>query len=180
MGDLIFLIGFRAVGKTTIGKELADRLGFEFVDTDMEICRQQNATVRQIVDQSGWPKFRRLEAQALARVAGQEGKVIATGGGAILHRTFWAEVDRRAFVVWLRADRATLVARIRQDEASKELRPSLTGLDSCAEIDRVLAEREPLYQQTAHLAIHTDQLAIPEAVARIERQFKIKREQLEK
>ena len=84
---LIFLVGPRACGKTTVGRTLARRLGLPFVDTDHFLHHQTGRTVAQIVAAEGWPGFRRLESEALRATAGlhqTSGAVIATGGGMVL------------------------------------------------------------------------------------------------
>lgn len=167
MIDKIFLIGFRAVGKTTVGRCLAERLGYQFLDTDELIGRQAGSSVQEIVDRLGWDHFRCLEDEALLTAAQGRARVVATGGGAILHRQTWARIGGEGMVVWLKADLAELTRRLQGDPCTACLRPSLGGGDIYAELAEILAVRTPLYKQTADLEIDTSQLAVAEIVENI-------------
>lgn len=164
MDTPIFLIGYRAVGKTTVGKKLADRLVCSFLDTDQMISLRKGGSIRSIVDKEGWEEFRRLEKQVLTEFAHGNNCVVATGGGAIMHREQWRELRQNSLVVWLTASAETLIDRLRQDANTTECRPSLTGKESMTEVYDLLAEREPLYQESAHLTIDTERYTIDEAV----------------
>jgi len=151
----IFLIGYRGAGKTTIGRMLAKTLDRDFVDTDQLVCRNSGQEIATIVAQEGWDGFRRREAQALGEAAAGSGRVVATGGGAVLHRQVWQQIGKKVFVVWLHADIAILAERLKPSDAAGEVRPSLTGRDIRDEIVDVLAERLPLYQDLADLTVDT-------------------------
>lgn len=167
MQGSVYLVGGRAVGKSSIGVELARRLDCEFLDTDRLITEQKGASVAAIVTDEGWQEFRRCEQEVLAALKGRTGCVVATGGGAILHRELWSELKQEGLVVWLTADLDILCHRIRGDRLSETLRPSLTGKDTCAELAEVMAERGPLYRQTADMVIDTGKLTVAQAVQRI-------------
>lgn len=167
MKERVFLIGFRAVGKTTIGKNLADRLGFTFVDTDTLICEKKGATVNAIVQAEGWDGFRRCEEEILQGLETRSRCVIATGGGAILHQQLWPVLKERGFVVWLTADPDVICQRIQADSVTDDQRPSLTGRGVCAEIREILAVREPLYRQAADLIVDTGKQGIAEIIDEI-------------
>ena len=164
MDNLIFLIGFRAVGKTTVGQELAVRLGYDFLDTDQIICQRKGSSIETIVREEGWEGFRALESQILTELAGYSYYVVATGGGAVMHRGPWRILRQNSLVVWLTASPDVLISRLNQDEGSGDSRPSLTGRDVASEIHDILAEREPLYQKTAHLTIATEGLNVTDIV----------------
>ncbi len=167
MKDIIFLIGFRAVGKTTIGRRLADRLGFAFLDTDLLICEKKGGTVNAIVQAEGWDGFRRCEQEVLRGLVDQSRCVIATGGGAVLHQPLWPLLKEHGHVVWLTADPDIICQRIQADSATDGLRPSLSGKAVCAEVREILAIREPLYRETADMIVDTDTLSVVEVVDRI-------------
>ncbi len=171
MDNLIFLIGFRAVGKTTVGKELAVRLGFDFLDTDQIICQRKGASIETIVKEGGWHRFRHLESEVLSGLAVCSNCVVATGGGAIMHRRPWQVLRQSSLVVWLTALPDVLISRFRQDEGSVENRPSLTGRDISSETLDILVKREPLYRETAHLVIDTGMLNVSEIVDRIQQAY---------
>ena len=154
----IILIGYRACGKTSVGTLLARQLGWELLDLDAEIVRRTGSEIRELVASRGWDHFRALERELLQEVAGRHRLVVATGGGAVLHREVWPALRQGSLVVWLRADPAAIAARLSADPVSSRQRPALTDQGLLAEIDEVLAQREKLYRQTADLAIDTTTL----------------------
>ncbi len=168
MAECVFLIGCRGVGKSSVGGELAQRLGYDFLDTDTLIEEKKKSSVASIVAQEGWQEFRKVENDVLAALKGRRRCVVATGGGAILHRDIWLELKKQGLVVWLTADLATLCDRLQGDKKSAMLRPSLTGKDICQELNDILTERSPLYEETADLVIDTGKLTVIEAVRAIE------------
>ncbi len=161
---MIFLIGYRGVGKTTLGQQLATRLGYGFVDTDQVICEKKGKPVRTIVEDFGWDEFRRCEAAALKELSGKGKHVVATGGGAILHRDIWRKLREEATVIWLTAERDVLFRRLAGDSSTVEMRPSLTGQGVYKEMEEVLSKREPLYAETSHLKIDTGKMSVDEAI----------------
>jgi shikimate kinase len=171
MDNRIFLIGYRAVGKTTVGRELARAEGLDFFDTDQIICQKRDSSIAAIVREEGWEGFRRMEREVLQDLAGRGSCVVATGGGAILHRDIWDMLKFRSLIVWLSASDEVLVDRFRQDAGSDENRPSLTGEGACVEFLDVLRQREPLYRATAHVEIDTGLLDVPGIVHRIQQEY---------
>ena len=167
MKESIYLIGGRAVGKSSIGAKLAHSLGYKFLDTDTLITEKCGYSVAEIVSSEGWQVFREYEKQVLSRLIPIKSCVVATGGGAILHRELWRELKNKAEVVWLMADSAILCARIAEDQLSAAQRPSLTGKDICQELEDILAERSALYRETADCIIDTGKMTIDEAVRKI-------------
>jgi shikimate kinase len=163
----LVLIGGRACGKTSVGKALALALERPFVDLDEVLVAQAGCSIAELVSASGWPEFRRREKELVAHYAGLSGQVLAPGGGVVLDPENVSNLREHGLVIWLTADPAILGQRLRGDQGSQEFRPSLTGDDPVAEMARVLAEREPLYQAAAHLVIDTTGLSIPEVVKSI-------------
>ncbi len=153
--DRVVLTGFRATGKSLVGQLLAEMLGYRFIDTDEEIAARMQSSVAAFVRDHGWPAFRKLEKELLARLVQMKKVVIATGGGAILHEKEWQELRKSSLVVWLQADARTIRNRLRSDPVSPAQRPSLTGGSSQDEVEAVLAEREPRYLEGSDMAIET-------------------------
>ncbi|HFQ89171.1 MAG TPA: shikimate kinase [Desulfobulbus sp.] len=151
----LVLTGFRATGKSVLGRELARRLGYGFLDTDELLCRRLGCAVAEYVALHGWQGFREQERLLLAELAGSRELVIATGGGAILHHPQWQRLRQGAVVVWLQADAETIVRRMATDRATAGQRPSLTGADPATETRALLAERTPLYAAGSDLAVDT-------------------------
>ncbi len=149
--SILFLVGARASGKTTIGKALAKSLGLPFVDTDQHMLRGVGLTVEQIVAAEGWPGFRNRESRALQEVAELHaaGGVVSTGGGMVLAEENRLLMRQRGMVVFLDAPVQTLAERLSRNPVATQ-RPSLTGKGLIEEIGQVLEERRHLYEQAAH------------------------------
>lgn len=160
----LYLVGFMGTGKTTVGRAVGQRLGFQVLDSDHEIERQQGKSIPDIFAQDGEPAFRRLERELLSNeLLPRRGVVLATGGGAVLDPHVRA-LMRARFTVWLDAPVEILAERIGGSD-----RPSLTGLAIDEELALVLAQREPLYREAASLIVDTGQASLDEVVAQIAR-----------
>jgi shikimate kinase len=163
----IVLTGFRATGKTAVGRILAQLTGFQFIDTDQELCQRMGCSIAEAVEEQGWHHFRSQERALLGEVPSWERTVIATGGGAILHQEEWQELRQGSLVVWLRTDLATTLSRLALDKKTAEQRPALKeqeeGQDPVEE-GALLAEREPLYRAGSDLVLDTVGKS-PEALA---------------
>ncbi len=168
MKESVYLIGGRAVGKSSIGVRLARKLGYRFFDTDTLITDECGCSVAEIVARDGWQSFREHEKHVLRQLGLQKSCVVATGGGAILHREQWLELKNLGIVIWLKADTAILRERILGDQNSMGQRPSLTGKDICQELEDVLTERNPLYREIADFVIDSGKMTVDEAVQAIE------------
>ena len=168
----LVLIGYRCTGKTTVGRLLAENLGWPLVDTDTLIQQRAGQSINDIVAAGGWPEFRRLEREVIADVAAEDRQVISAGGGAILD-----EVNRKALraggrVVLLAAAPEIIWQRMKADPKTLAERPNLTDSGGIAEVRNVLAEREAAYQAACHYAVPTDRWSPDEAAARILEWFK--------
>ena len=149
----VVLIGYRGTGKSTVGKIVAARLGRELFSTDAEIVKSAEQTIPQIVEQHGWEYFRDLETKMCQDLAGKDGLVIDTGGGAILRPQNVEVLKRTGKLFWLTASVETIAKRVGSDTQ----RPSLTGTKSfIEEIQDVLQERIPKYQAAADHLIETE------------------------
>ena len=140
----LVLIGMMGVGKTTIGRRLAARFKLPFVDADAEIeAAHAGTTIPEIFATYGEPYFRDGEARVIARLLGDGPRVLATGGGAYLRKDTRERIRDHAVSIWLRADRDVILRRIRR----RSDRPLLQTDDPAATIDRLIAERHPLYRE---------------------------------
>lgn len=156
----LFLVGYRCTGKTTVGKALASRLGWPFMDTDRAIVKKYGAGIARMVDEKGWPYFREQERQVIAAASASHSQVVATGGGVVCDDRNILAMQSSGKVVWLRASRRTIAARMLADGATVDDRPSLTAQGLIGEIAALLTERTPLYAKAADLVIHTDRLTV--------------------
>ncbi|MEN8191057.1 MAG: shikimate kinase, partial [Thermodesulfobacteriota bacterium] len=160
-------IGYRATGKSSVGKQLASELSFRFVDSDTMICTAAGKSVKDIVAEEGWEGFRKRELNVLNDLAGQSKIVIATGGGAVLHPSVWPLLKKNSVVVWLTASEPLLVRRIQEDQDGSSGRPPLSILELEAEIRGVLAKRLPLYKCYGDITIDTSGLEPQDVVRKI-------------
>ena len=154
---ILTLIGYRATGKSTLAKPLAERLGWAWIDADVELERRAGRTIREIFDTDGEPEFRRLERETLVDLLSQDSLVIAAGGGAILNPDTRQDFKDAGPVVWLKASVDTIEQRLYGDVTTVERRPNLTSSGGREGIERLLSEREPIYSDTATLTIQTDE-----------------------
>lgn len=149
----IVLIGYRATGKTSVGKLLAQKLARPFVDSDHAVEKKVGKTIAAMVAAKGWDFFRAEEKAMLLELTKTSEQVISCGGGAVLHQDIWPELKETSFVVWLKADIDTICQRLAGDQATEGQRPSLSGQDIYTEIKDILKERTPLYAKACHLEL---------------------------
>ncbi len=159
----IVLIGYRGVGKSTIGRKLAGRMGMDFVDTDELIVQRAGKTIRDIFDQGGEPLFRDLESAVIDDLAEYDNTVIAAGGGVVLRKANIEKLQANGRIVWLQAPAQVLWDRISADPVTSASRPNLTTSGGLEEIQRLLQIRAPLYASAADIALdvadmHPDQV----------------------
>ena len=159
--DNLVLVGPMGAGKTSIGKRLAERLGLDFVDADREIEAHTGASVATIFDCEGEVGFRARERALLAELLQTTGRVIATGGGAVLDAGSRVLLRERGYVVHLHADVAAQIARLSRDRT----RPLLQRPDREAVLQQLAEARAPLYAEVADLRYDTDQQSCSEAAA---------------
>ena len=150
--DALALVGARGAGKTTVGRLVADRLGWRFLDADRVLEARAGRPVAAIFAAEGEAAFRDLEEAVLGDLAGEGSLVLATGGGAVLRASNRAALRRLGFVAWLDAPPEVLADRLRADPTE---RPALTAAGTLAEVAAVLAARAPLYRAVADAVIDT-------------------------
>lgn len=159
----IVLIGFMGTGKTIVGKRLAARLGWEFIDTDNEVERVTGKTIPQIFARDGEIRFRSEERLVVQKLALRQGLVIATGGGVVLDPENVANLKKNGILICLSADPKTIYYRVK----GKRHRPLLDGKgDLKKRIGELLIERAPAYQM-ADFAVDTGRCQPDEVVDKI-------------
>jgi len=138
----LYLIGMMGAGKSTLGKLLAQELGYRFLDTDAVIEAAAGQPVTEIFATSGEAAFRELETQVLGQAAAYQQMAIATGGGIILQRQNWSYL-RHGIVIWLDVPLEQLRDRLEGDST----RPILQGVDLQQKLKTLLEQRQHLYAQ---------------------------------
>ena len=138
----LYLIGMMGAGKTTIGKKLANRLSYRFLDTDALIEKTAGKPISEIFSQSGEAAFRQLESEVLSQTAAYTQLVVATGGGIITQPMNWSYL-RHGVVIWLDVPIPVLVSRLSGDTS----RPLLQSVDLPAKLETLLQARGDRYAQ---------------------------------
>ena len=144
----IALVGLMGVGKTSVGRRLAEALDLPFRDADQEIETAAGCSVADIFAERGEPAFRDGERRVIARLLDEPPHVLATGGGAFVQHETRALINARAVSVWLKADVEVLARRV----AKKASRPLLTGRDPLEVLTAHARDRHPFYGE-AHLTV---------------------------
>lgn len=139
-------------GKTTIGRQVANQLGWEFDDSDHEIQRRTGVDIPTIFDFEGESGFRKREKAVIDELTQQEGLVLATGGGAILDLDNRRNLSSRGFVVYLYCSPEQQYERTSRDRN----RPLLQTENPLEKLQALAEEREPLYRQTADIVVTTE------------------------
>ncbi len=150
------LVGYRGVGKTTVARQLALRLGWDWVDADVEVELRAGKSIAAIFADDGETAFRDLESQVVAELCSRPRVVIALGGGAVMREGNRAAIARCGAVAWLQASVDRIVERLAADPATASQRPSLTAAGGRAEIEHLLTARLPWYRSCATLEVETD------------------------
>jgi shikimate kinase len=153
---ILTLIGYRATGKTTLARLLAARLGWDWIDADVEIERRAGTTIARMFAEQGEPAFRDLEARVIADLCRQDRLVVAAGGGAPLRSESRQAMHEAGKVVWLTARPETILMRMSGDTTTTTRRPDLTDKGPLEEIIHLLEVRTPIYQESAHLVVDTE------------------------
>jgi XRE family aerobic/anaerobic benzoate catabolism transcriptional regulator len=160
----IALIGLRGAGKSTLGKLLAKKISWNFVELNKEIEAQNGLSVAEIIALYGQEGFRRMEQAALTRLLGRrELMVLATGGGIVSEPLTFDLILSSFYTIWLKAEPEEHMARVR---GQGDLRPMADDRSAMAELRNILASREPLYAR-ASAVVDTAGLSVDDAAARL-------------
>ncbi len=163
----IFLVGPMGAGKSTVGRQLANTLNLEFVDSDREIEERTGVTVAVIFEVEGEEGFRKRERAMIEQLTERDGIVLATGGGVVLDEANRSSLRTRGFAIYLDAPIDLLVERTARDRQ----RPLLQTDDPKAKLVALVTEREPLYRQVADMVVKTDRRTARHVVKQIVRRL---------
>jgi shikimate kinase len=164
----IFLFGPMCSGKSTVGRALARKLGYRFIDSDREIEARCGVDIPTIFDYEGEAGFRDREARIIDELTALPGIVLATGGGAILREENRQHLTTRGHVILLQVELKEQLRRVAFDAS----RPLLQTADPEARLRALMQEREPIYNSVADVAIPTDSRRMYHVVSRILRHLK--------
>jgi shikimate kinase / 3-dehydroquinate synthase len=159
----IVLVGMMGSGKTTIGKSLASHLGKQFIDSDHEIQARTGVKIPVIFEIEGEAGFRKRESEVLRDLSKKDNIVLATGGGAILSQENRALLKQSGTVVYLRASINDLHRRTRYDKN----RPLLQAQNLHQKLTELFAERDSLYQETAHVVVDSGKQGVRSLVQKL-------------
>jgi shikimate kinase len=148
---MIVLVGMPGSGKSTVGRQLARRLAFPFVDSDHVIEQRAGCSIPEYFAREGEAAFRDLEESVIADLTQRPSGVIATGGGAVLRPANRERLRAAGQVIYLRSTPEEVFRRVRHDAN----RPLLQVADPLARLRQMYEERDPIYRETAHFVIET-------------------------
>ncbi len=163
----IALVGYRATGKTVVGKELARELNWDFIDMDEVISSKAKLSIEEMVKKHGWNYFRKLESSLLVNIAKKENIVVATGGGIVINTENRATLKNHFITIWLKASPAEIEKRLQKDTEKHTQRPSLTGKDILSEVEEVLRQRLRYYEEVSDFNISTENISVNETIFQI-------------
>ena len=152
MAHNIFLIGPMGAGKTTIGRQLANRLKLPFIDSDHEIVERAGADIPWIFDVEGEAGFRDRESRIIDELTQKEGVVLATGGGAVLREQNRNCLKKRGLVVYLQTSIDMQMERTEKDKN----RPLLQSANPRDVLQKLAQQRNTIYEQAAHVTVNTN------------------------
>ena len=163
----LYLIGYRGSGKTTVGRLVADELGWPFLDTDAEVEKTSGQTIREIFEQHDEEEFRRRETEAIRNATQLSDTIVSLGGGACQRKANRELICANGKSVWLTGDAETLWQRIAGNFTEDPQRPNLTGLGGLEEVKQLLEQRHENYAACADYKIDTREFPPHEVASQI-------------
>jgi shikimate kinase len=155
MVSKIILVGMMGAGKTTIGKLLSNKLGFDFIDLDKIIEEKSGVKINTIFEIEGETGFRERELQVLIDSIEKDQVIISTGGGIVTNEKSRTHlIKNKTFIIYLKANLQTLFNRLKNDNS----RPMLNVHNKEQVIEKILKEREPMYHDLADMVVDTSNM----------------------
>lgn len=151
----VILMGYRATGKSSIGRLLSRKLKIPFADTDELVEAATGMPIKELVAREGWDAFRKKETEAIASLQGTGPGVVATGGGALLSEANRVMLKEMGFMIYLKTPLDTIVERLEKDAREFCSRPQFTSENLTAETLAVMAQRVPVYEAAAEYTVDT-------------------------
>ena len=167
--DKLYLLGLMGAGKTTIGRQLARRLSLSFSDSDHVIEHRLGCSIREFFEREGEDRFRDIEESVIDELSQGQGRVLSTGGGAVLRPANRQRLHDRCQVVYLRSSPEEVFRRLRHDRN----RPLLQVADPLQRLKDLYSARDPLYREAAHYVIDTGRPSVATLVNMIVMQLEL-------
>lgn len=154
----LVLIGYRGAGKTTVGKQLSEILGWKYISTDEMIIRKSGASIVSFVEKYGWKEFRNLEHEVIRQLEGETTCVIDCGGGVVEDGENMAMLGQQTLVVWIDAPLEIIKSRLSGDAD----RPPLSEADLISDLETHYQKRLELYQTYSDLRLDSSDRSVEE------------------
>lgn len=167
--SLIACVGLPGSGKSTVGRQLARRLGLRFVDSDHVIEQRLGCSIREYFEREGEAAFRDVEEQVLDELTQASSGVLSTGGGSVLRPANRQCLHQRTTTVYLHSSPDEVFKRLRHDQN----RPLLQVADPLGRLRELYKVRDPLYRETAHFVIETGRPSVASLVNMIIMQLEL-------
>lgn len=161
----IVMIGFMATGKTTIGKELSKKLDFEFIDTDIEIEKNEKMKISDMFEKKGEDYFRDLETNILKNTINKKNIILSTGGGIIVRKENIPILKKIGTIIWLNGDKNTIIKHIKSSNIDRPLLRDYNNLET--KIDEILSKRYDVYKQICDIEININDKNIQKVTSEI-------------
>lgn len=165
----IALVGLPGSGKSTVGRQLARRLSFSFLDSDQVIEQRLGCSIREFFEREGEERFRDVEESVIDELTQGSDSVLSTGGGSVLRPANRLYLHGRCRVVYLRSSPEEVFRRLRHDRN----RPLLQVADPLQRLRDLYAARDPLYKEAAHYVIETGRPSVATLVNMIVMQLEL-------
>lgn len=166
---LISFVGLPGSGKTTVGRQLARRLQLPFIDSDHALEGRLGCSIREYFEGQGESSFRDVEEEVIDALTQHAQGVLSTGGGAVLRAANRLHLRERGWVIYLKSSPEELYRRLRYDTQ----RPLLQVADPLGRLRDLFAERDPLYQETAHFVLETGRPSVATLVNMVAMQLEL-------
>ena len=163
----VILIGYRATGKSTVGKRLSFTLNIPYIDTDLLVEENTKMPIKEIVELHGWDFFRSKEKEAVQKLEKEASCVIATGGGVVLDKENVESLKRQGVVVWLNTPLNDIISRLDNRAPGTVIRPQFTDWNIAEETVYMVNQRYPLYEQAADHTVNTENKSVMQVAEEI-------------
>lgn len=165
----LILVGYRAVGKSTLSKKLRGKLGLRRICTDKVIEKKLGMSIKDYVAKNDWPSFRKVETEVLKEYSSQKGLILDTGGGIVHSQENRDLIKNAGVVIYLHTDFSALIYRLKLSNKRPPLKPGVSLED---EVRSLLEERDPWYSEVADRKVKVNRLFLARVLEEIISHYK--------